>query len=166
MNGTGTPWAGTSPGKCSPVQQQGPSHHLATARAKWNKEVNKIVMECFTEVSHLMRKENPIKRYRKRTFREWRDRKMFKSTKQRVWDEARPIRRNGWLSKLELKVIKRQIEGESQSKLCREQEVTVGTEQVETDVGTVEKEVNDAEESTTDTEGDFWVKNIGLLLNY
>ena len=52
-------------------------------------------------------------------------------------------------------MIKRQIEGESQSKLCREQEVTVGTEQVETDVGTVEKEVNDAEESTTDTEGDF-----------
>ena len=33
--------------RCSPVQLQGPDRHPATARVKWNKEVNKVVMESF-----------------------------------------------------------------------------------------------------------------------
>ena len=33
--------------RCSPAQLQGPRCHRATARVKWNKEVNKVVMESF-----------------------------------------------------------------------------------------------------------------------
>ena len=64
---------------------------------------------------------------------------MFETTEQRMCDQARP---NGWLSELPLKAIKRQVEGES-------------AETAETDVGSVEEEMNDAEDSISDTEGDF-----------
>ena len=77
---------------------------------------------------------------------------MFESTEQRVCDQARAIRKNGWLSELELEAIKKHVEGESQSELCREQDLTVDAETVETDVGTVEEEINDAEDSIGDTE--------------
>ena len=42
-------------------------------------------------------------------FIEWRDRGLFESTEQRLCDQARAIRKNGWLSQLELEIIKRQI---------------------------------------------------------
>ena len=47
-------------------------------------------------------------------FREWSDRGLFESTEQRVCDQARAIRKNGWLSQLELDAIKRQVEDEFQ----------------------------------------------------
>ena len=40
---------------------------------------------------------------------------MFKSTAQRVCDQARAIRKNGWLSELELEMIKRKIDDEAQN---------------------------------------------------
>ena len=49
---------------------------------------------------------------------------MFESTEQRVRDQARAIRRNGWLSELELEAIKRHVEEESQDELWRGQDVT------------------------------------------
>ena len=56
---------------------------------------------------------------------------------------------------LELEAIKRQVEDESKGELCREQDVAVEPETVETDVGTVEEEINDAEAIIGDTEGDL-----------
>ena len=50
-------------------------------------------------------------------FREWRDRGLFESTEQRVCDQARPIRKNGWLSQLKLEAITRQVEDEFQGEL-------------------------------------------------
>ena len=67
-------------------------------------------------------------------------------------DQARAIRKNDWLSGLELEAIKRQVEDESQGELCREQDVTLNAEIVETGVGTVEEEINDSKDS---------IKNIG-----
>ena len=78
---------------------------------------------------------------------------MFESTEQRVCDQARAIRKSGWLSELELEAIKRHIEDESQGELCREQDVRVEEETVETHIGTVEEERNDAEDSIGNTEG-------------
>ena len=52
-------------------------------------------------------------------FSEWRERVMFESTEECVCDQAKTIRKNGWLSELELKVIKRQVEDKSQGELCR-----------------------------------------------
>ena len=88
-------------------------------------------------------------------FREWRERGIFESTEQRVCYQAMVIRKNGWLSGLELEAVKRQVEDESPGELCREQDVTVDTETIETDVGAVEEEINDAEDSIGDTEGDL-----------
>ena len=48
-------------------------------------------------------------------FREWRDRRLFESTEQRVCDEASVVRKNRCLSQLKLKTIKRQVEDEFQS---------------------------------------------------
>ena len=67
-------------------------------------------------------------------FKERRARGTFESTEQRVCDQARVVRKNGWLSEHELEATKKQVEGE----LGREQDVPDDTETVETDVGPVE----------------------------
>ena len=93
--------------------------------------------------------------YRRRMFKEWRERGMFESTEQRVCDQARAIRKNGWLSELELEAIKRQIEDESQVDLYEGQDVTVEAETVKINAGAGEEEINDAEDSIGDIEGDM-----------
>ena len=163
VNGTGTPCEGPSPGRCSLAQQRGPGRHPATARVKCNKEVNKVVMKCFYRSKPFDEERKPIRRYRKRMFREWRERRMFESTEQRVCDQARAIRKDDWLLELELEAKKRQVEGESQGELCREQDVTVDAETVELDAGTVEEEINDAEDSIGDTEGDLSEKHQAIV---
>ena len=47
VNGAGTVCEGPSAGRCSPVRQQRPGRYPTTVRTIWNKEVNKVVMECF-----------------------------------------------------------------------------------------------------------------------
>ena len=113
VNGTGTPCEGSSHDRCFPAQQRGAGCHPATARAKWNKEVNKVVMECFYRSKPFDEEGKPIRGYRNRMFREWRERGMFESTEQRVCDQARVIRKNDWLSELKLEAVKRQVEEES-----------------------------------------------------
>ena len=80
---------------------------------------------------------------------------MFESTEQRVCDQARATRKNDWSSEHELEAIKRHVEDESQGELCREQDVIMDAETVETDIGTVKEEINDVEDSIGDTEGDL-----------
>ena len=65
-----------------------------------------------------------------RIFRKWRERGMFESTEQSVCNQARPIKRNGWLSELELETKNRQVEGESLGELCRKQDGTVDSKTV------------------------------------
>ena len=84
VNGTGTPCECPSPSRCSPAQQWGPGCHPVTARVKWNKELNKIVMECFHRSKSFDEEAEPIREYRKRMFREWRERVMFESAEQQV----------------------------------------------------------------------------------
>ena len=42
-------------------------------------------MKCFCRSKPFDKEEKPIRGYRKRMFREWRERGMFESTEQRVW---------------------------------------------------------------------------------
>ena len=84
---------------------------------------------------------------------------MFESTKQSVRDQGRAFRKNDWLSDFELEAIKRQVEDEFQGKLCKKKDVVVEAETVETDVGTVEEEFNDAEDSIGDTSGNLNEEN-------
>ena len=55
-------------------------------------------MECFYRSKPFDEEGKPIRGERKSTFREWRERRMFKSTEQRVCDQARAIRKNGSFS--------------------------------------------------------------------
>ena len=80
---------------------------------------------------------------------------MFVSTEQCVFDQARAIRKNGWLTEFEMKAIQKQVEDESQSEHCREQDTIADAETKETDVGTIEEEINDAEDSIGDTGRDL-----------
>ena len=73
---------------------------------KWNKEVNKVVMECFYRTKPFDEERKPVRGYKQRMFRE--------TTEKRVCDQARAIRKNGWLSQLELGTIKIQVEDEFQ----------------------------------------------------
>ena len=65
-------------------------------------------------------------------FREWRDRGLFESTEQCVCDQARAIRKDGWLSQLELEVIKRQVEDEFQVEFGENATTKVETENEDT----------------------------------
>ena len=69
-------------------------------------------MECFYRSKPFDEEGKPVRGYRQRMFREWRNRGLFDSTEQRVCDQGRAIRKNGWLSQLELEAIKRQVEDE------------------------------------------------------
>ena len=51
--------------------------------------------------------------------------------------------------------IKRQVEDESKGELCRKQDVAVEVLTVETDLGAVEEEMNNLEDSIGDTEVDL-----------
>ena len=67
-------------------------------------------------------------------------------------DQARAIRKNGWLSEAELDAIKEQVEREPESKIHREQNDIVEIERVETVNEIVEEELIDVEDSLNDTE--------------
>ena len=54
-------------------------------------------MEYFYRSKAFDEEGKPIKGYKKRMFSEWRERRMFESTEQRVCDQARAIKKNGWI---------------------------------------------------------------------
>ena len=87
VNGTRPFGEDSSPGRCFLVQQREPGRHQVTARMKWNKELNKVVMESFDRSKSFVEEGKPLRGYnRQRMFREWRDRGLFESTAQRVCD--------------------------------------------------------------------------------
>ena len=105
MNETEASSNSVSPGRCTMEPQHGPGRHQATARIKWSKEVNKIVMRCFY-------KSEPNKRgYRKRMLEIWTDIGVFEVTEQRLADQSRAIRINGLLTGIELEEIQREVQG-------------------------------------------------------
>ena len=80
---------------------------------------------------------------------------MFESTEQYVCDQARAIKKNGWLSKLQLETIKGQVEdkfqGESGEDAATEVE-TVENEDTAENEGMVENEVESVAEKTVHVE--------------
>ena len=107
VNGTGINDDGVALGRCPTGRQGGPARYTATVRMKWNKEVNNVVMECYYRGRPVDERGVPIRGYRKRLFCEWKERGLFESTEQRICDQARAIRKNGWLTEVELETIRR-----------------------------------------------------------
>ena len=79
---------------------------------------------------------------------------MFESTEQHVCDQARAIRKNGWLSPLELEAITRQLEDEFQGEFGENAATEVETvededtadndDMVENEIESVAKEIVNA----------------------
>ena len=67
---------------------------------------------CYLKSKPVNENGVPIKGYRQRMFRVWQEIGLFESTEQRICDQARAIRKNGWLSELEIEVIRRKINQE------------------------------------------------------
>lgn len=86
-------------------------HPIPVRRKKWTKEVNIVVMECYYRSKPVDDNGIPIKGYRQRMHKEWRERGPFDVTEQRICDQARAIRKNGWLTEIELEFIRRNVEG-------------------------------------------------------
>ena len=69
-------------------------------------------MECFFRSKPFDDDGKPIRGYRQRMMQEWKEHGVFEITEQRLCDQARAIRKNGWLSNLKLQNIRRMIEPE------------------------------------------------------
>ena len=109
VNRAGPVGEGSSPGRCSLVRQQVPVVILLLSEQSGLRNVNKIVMDCFFRSKPFDDDVKPIGGYRQRMMQEWKEHGVFEST-----DQARAIRKNGWLSDLELGNIRRMIDTESE----------------------------------------------------
>ena len=80
-------------------QQQEPGRHHATATKNWPKEVNIVVMECYYRSKPIDDNGVPLKGYQQRMYRKWLQQGASgNAIEQRICDQARAIRRNGWLA--------------------------------------------------------------------
>ena len=98
---------GPSSGRCS--QQGHIGHHhvnpVISKRRKWTNQENKIVMECY------LLSEPKIRGYRKRMLSLWLQKGMFWVSEQRLVDQANTVRRNSWMTELEIEELGRKVTG-------------------------------------------------------
>ena len=69
-------------------------------------------MKCYLKSDPANKNGIPIRGYIKRMFKVQQEIGPFQSTEQRVCDQACAIRKNGWLSEIEIELIQRHIENE------------------------------------------------------
>ena len=89
-------------------------------------------MECFFRSKPFDDDGKPIRGYRQRMMQEWKEHGVFEITEQRLCDQARAIRKNGWLSNLKLQNIRRMKEPERE--IVNEIIEDVEENQTETDI--------------------------------
>ena len=143
VNGTFQSQKGASPGTDPRAEQARPGQKQAIARMKWTKEVNKLVMKCYI-------KSNPrVRGYMKRMMALWNDIGVYKINQQRLADQARAIKRNGWLSDVEIEEIKRSIAAEEMRGDSSENE-----DDVEESEGDEENVIRNGEERPEDIVGE------------
>ena len=94
---------------CSLAQQRVPGRHHITAKKRWSKEVNIVIMECYYRSNPIEENGVPLKGYRQIMYREWLTRGPFgDATEQRIC-QSRTIKQNVWLTEVEQEIIKRKI---------------------------------------------------------
>ena len=125
VNGAGSNIAeGTMPGRYPMGEQRGPGRHHATARTGWTKEMNVAVTECYFLSTPVDENGKPIRGYRRRMHNIWKERQSLNITEQRLCDQARMIRKNDWLTAVELEEIKkRMVNANSEENVSEEQDV-------------------------------------------
>ena len=106
MNGPGTLDEGSLPGRCPVGEQLRSIRHQKTARTGCPKKRDVAVMECYFLSRPFDEEGKPMRGYRKQMHNIWKERHGLKVTEQRLCDQARMIRMNGWLTETEMNVIK------------------------------------------------------------
>ena len=107
VNGSRLAVQGPSSGRCSRQGNIG-LHHASpviSKRRKWTSQENKIVMEYY------LLSEPKIRGYRKRMLSLWLQKGMFWVSEQRLVDQANTIRRNSWMTELEIEELERKVTG-------------------------------------------------------
>ena len=107
VNGSRLAEQGPSSGRCSQQGNIGRHHAnpVISKRRKWTSQENKIVMECY------LLSEPRIRGYRKRMLSLWQQKGMFWVSEQRLVDQANTIRRNSWMTQLEIEELERKVTG-------------------------------------------------------
>ena len=75
----------------------------------WTKTLNTAVMECYCLSRPVDEEGKPIRGYRRRMHNIWKERYGTEITEQCLCDQARMIRKNEWITKLELESISRKV---------------------------------------------------------
>ena len=85
---------------------------VISKRRKWTSQENKIVMECY------LLSEPKIRGYRKHMLSLWLQKGMLWVSEQRLVDQANIIRRNSWMTELEIEELERKVTGSGRGKKC------------------------------------------------
>ena len=109
VNETGTNCEGLSLGSCPMEEQRGPGRYPTTPRTGWSKSMNVAVMECYFLSKPVDEEGKPVRGYRRRMHSILNERQTLKVTEQQLCDQARIIRKNGWLTQVELDDIKQRL---------------------------------------------------------
>ena len=107
VNGSRLVEQGPSSGRCSRQGNIGRHHAIPviSKRRKWTSQENKIVMKFY------LLSEPTIRGYRKRMLSLWLQKGMFWVSEQRLVDEANTIRRNSWMTELQIEELVRKLTG-------------------------------------------------------
>ena len=107
VNGCRLAEQGPSSGRCYRQGNIGLHHanSVISKRRKWISQENKIVIDCY------LLSEPKIRGYRKRMLSLWLQKRMFWVSEQRLVDQANTIRRNSWMTELEIEELERKVTG-------------------------------------------------------
>ena len=107
INGFQLAEQGPLSGSCSRQGNIGCYHAnpVISKRRKCIIQENKIVMECY------LLSESKIKGYRKRMLSLWLHKGMFCVSEQRLVDQANTVRRNSWMTELEIEELEMKVTG-------------------------------------------------------
>ena len=78
-------------------------------RQTWTKTLNTSVMECYFLSSLVDEVVKSIRGHRRRMHNIWKELNGIEITEQRMCDQARMIKKNEWITKLELENIRRRV---------------------------------------------------------
>ena len=107
VNGSRLAEQGPSSGRCSRQGNIG-CHHanpVISKRRKWTSQEHKIVMEWY------LLSEPKIRGYRKQMLSSWLQKGMFWVSEKRLVHQANTIRRNSWMTELEIEEVEMKVTG-------------------------------------------------------
>ena len=98
---------GPSSSRCSRQGNIGYHHAnpVISKRRKWTRQENKIVMECY------LLSEPKVTVYKKCMLSLWLKKGMFWVSEQSLVDQANTIRRNSWMTELEIEQLEKKVTG-------------------------------------------------------